>query len=159
MTQDARFEDGGDKPLNLGAVDAEDLNVISALVQDAILPATEMRWLPAERQLAVLLNRLRWEDVPAAQKRDRPVERVQSLLVVSDVMRVASQGVDRTDSDTVLSVLSVEFEPGEDGAGHVIVTLAGDGALRAEVEALDVSLKDVTRPYLAPSRKLPEHPE
>ena len=53
--------------------------------------------------------------------------------------------------------LTVEFEPGEDGAGAIIVTLAGDGALRLEVEALDVALKDVTRPYRAPSGHAPGH--
>ena len=44
MTQDARFEDGREAPLNLGALDGEDLKVISSLVQDAVFPASEMRW-------------------------------------------------------------------------------------------------------------------
>ena len=51
--QDARFEDGGDHPLNLGALDAEDLQVVSTLAQDAIFPASEMQWLPKERRFAV----------------------------------------------------------------------------------------------------------
>ncbi|MEC3862047.1 DUF2948 family protein [Mesobacterium sp. TK19101] len=157
MTEDARFEDGGDRPLNLGAEDTEDLQVISALVQDAVLPVTEIRWQRSQRRLALLINRLRWEDVDAAQRRGRPVERVQALLVVSEVLSVASQGIDRRDRDTVLSLLSVDFEPGEDGTGHIVLTLAGDGAIRASVEALDVSLRDVTRPYVAPSGKLPDH--
>ncbi|MCB1333589.1 MAG: DUF2948 family protein [Roseivivax sp.] len=157
MTQDARFEDGGDRPLNLGAEDAEDLKVISALVQDSVLPVSEMRWQRGKRRLALLLNRLRWEDVPVAQKRGRPVERVQSLLVIGEVMAVASQGLDRREGDTVLSILSMSFEPGEDGTGHILLTLAGDGAIRASVEAIDVSLRDVTRPYVAPSRRVPDH--
>ena len=158
MTRDATFEDGDERPLTLFAVDAEDLQVISALVQDAVLPVTEIRWDRSARRLALLVNRVRWEDQAAARLGMRPVERVQALLVVGDVMGVASQGVDRSERDTVLSVLSIGFEPGADGAGFVVLTLAGDGAIRAEVEALDVSLKDVTRPYVAPSRKLPTHP-
>jgi len=59
----------------------------------------------------------------------------------------------------VLSLLSVGFEPGEDGAGSVIFTLAGDGVLRATVEALELRLRDVTRPYSAVSGKLPRHPD
>ena len=74
-------------------------------------------------------------------------------------MRVASQGVDRGDGDEVLSLLSVDWTPGEDGAGAVTLVLAGDGAIRADVECLDVTLKDVTRPYAAPSRHMPKHPE
>ncbi|MCA3479159.1 MAG: DUF2948 family protein, partial [Rhodobacter sp.] len=58
----------------------------------------------------------------------------------------------------VLSLLSVGFEPGEDGTGRVILTLAGDGAIALAVEALEVTLKDVTRPYLAPSGHAPKHP-
>lgn len=151
MTDDARFEDGQEAPLRLGAVDVEDLRVLSALVQDAVLPASEIRWLRPDRKLALLINRFRWE------METSPPERAQAVLVVSDVLAVASQGIDRKDADTVLSILSVEFEPGEDGAGHVLITLAGDGALRARVEALDVALRDVTRPYIAVSGRAPTH--
>ncbi len=154
MSEDARFEDGAEAPLNLGAMDPEDLQVISSLAQDAIFPITEMTWRAGERRFAILINRFRWED----QGRDRhDPERVQSLLVVDNVLRVASQGIDRGDRDTVLSLLSVSFEPGEEGSGHLILTLAGDGAIRLEIEALEVTLKDVTRPYRAPSGKVPDH--
>lgn len=157
MTEDARFEDGGERSLYLAAEDVADLEVISALVQDAVLPVSEIRWDRARLRLALLVNRLRREDLPTAQRLERPPERVQSLLVVDHVLKVASQGVDRRDRAVVLSVLRLGFEPGEDGAGHLVLTLAGDGAVRAEVEALEVTLRDVTRPYLAPSGKLPDH--
>ena len=154
MTEDARFEDGRERPLNLGAVDAEDLKVISALVQDAVLPATEMSWRPRERRFALLINRFRWED--SVRSRHAP-ERVRSVLGFEDVMGVASQGIDRRDADTILSILSVDFEEIEDGTGHVLLTFAGDGGLRLSVEALGVSLKDVTKPYVAPSKLVPQH--
>lgn len=151
MTEDARFEDGQARPLNLGAEDGEDLKVISALVQDAVLPVTEMQWRAKERRFAMLLNRFRWEEDA------RQTERVQSLLAFDGVLAVASQGIDRTDKDIVLSVLSVAFEETEDAAGYIHITLAGDGSIRLSVEALDATLKDVTRPYVAPSRSVPDH--
>jgi len=154
MSEDARFEDGAEAPLNLGAMDPEDLQVISSLAQDAVFPITEMTWRAGERRFAILINRFRWED--QGRTRHAP-ERVQSLLVIDNVLRVASQGIDRNDRHTVLSLLSVTFEPGEEGSGHLILTLAGDGAIRLEIEALDVTLKDVTRPYRAPSGKAPNH--
>lgn len=157
MTGDARFEDGGQRPLNLGALEPDDLQVISALAQDAVLPVTEIRWQKGARRLGLLVNRMRWEDVEAAQRSGRPVERVQSLLVIDNVLGVSSQGIDRSDKDVVLQVLSITWEPGRDADGHVVLTLAGDGALRASVEALEVGLRDVTRPYVAPSRKVPDH--
>ena len=159
MTQDATFEDGREAPLNLGALDRDDLRVISSLAQDAVFPITEMSWRASDRRFGLLINRFRWEDVDAATARGRPVERVQSLLVVDHVSGVASQGIDRSDPDMILSLLAVDFDAAEDGSGHVVMTLAGDGALRLNVETLEVSIKDVTRPYLAPSRKKPDHPE
>jgi len=155
MNEDAKFEDGREAPLNLGAEDEADLNVISSLVQDAVLPVTEMKWEPKRHRFALLLNRFRWED----EGRDRHgAERVQSVLMIDNVLGVSSQGIDRADKDIILSVLNVTFTAGEGGAGQVVLNLAGDGALRLNVEALEVTLKDVTRPYLAPTRKTPEHP-
>jgi hypothetical protein len=76
----------------------------------------------------------------------------------SNVQRVSSQGVNKGDADTILSLLQIEFTETDAPSGDVLLTLAGDGVIRLTVEALDVTLKDVTRPYVAPSRKLPEHP-
>lgn len=154
---DASFDDGREAPLNLGAESAEDLTVISTLAQDAVFPSSEMSWRAAERRFALLLNRFRWEDQSGAEKRGRAYERVQSILVVDTVLGVSSQGVDRKDRDLVLSLLSVSFEPEDEGSGHIVLTLAGDGAIRLRVEAVEVSLRDVTRPYLAPSKRLPGH--
>lgn len=157
MAEDAKFEDAGDQPLFLKAMDGDDLQVIASLAQDAVFPATEMSWDRTGRCFAVLLNRFRWEDASAAQSRGRDFERVQSVLMFSDVQKVSSQGVDRADGDVILSLLSIEFQPGQDGTGRLELTLAGDGAIALDVEALDVTLKDVTRPYIAPSHKIPAH--
>ena len=150
---DARFEDGGEKPLNLAAMEVEDFRVLSALTQDAVFPTTEMRWDNKARRFAILLNRFRWENSSASGA----AERVQSILSIENVVGVSSQGIDRADKDTVLSLLSVAFEPTDEPAGQVILTLAGDGAIRVSVEALEGRLKDVTRPYTAPSGKAPSH--
>jgi len=155
---DARFEDAAEAPLHLVARDAEDLAVLSALVQDAVFPIAEMRWQTGKRRFALLINRFRWEDREAAETANRGFERVQSLLMVDEALSVRTQGIDRTDRDVVLSLLSLAFAPGEDGTGRVILTLAGDGAIDLAVEALEVTLKDVTRPYLAPSGLAPDHP-
>lgn len=159
MSDDARFEDGGDKPLRLMAVDAGDLEVISTLVQDAVFPASEMSWSAKRREFALLLNRFRWEDREIAQSRGRAVERVQSVLIFGDVAKVQSQGIERGDPDLVLSLLSVSWEPGEDGTGRALLTLAGDGVIALDMETIDAKLQDVTRPYAAPSKKSPGHPE
>lgn len=153
MTQDARFKDGADKPLRLRALDSDDLTVIAAITQDAVFPVAEMRWDRKARRFALLVNRFRWEDG------QQSAQRVQAVLAVEDVIAVQTQGIDKTDADLVFSLLSISFIPGADGAGRIEMTLAGDGAIALDVEALEVLLRDVTRPYAAPSGKAPRHPD
>jgi hypothetical protein len=154
---DATFEDGQEAPLALTAQDSDDLQVIAALAQDSVLTVADLKFTSKRREFALLLNRFRWEDREAAQRAGRDYERVRCILMFRDVLSVRSQGISQHDASTVLSLLSVAFEPGEDGMGRVILTLAGDGAVMLEVEALDATLRDVTRPYTAPSRKVPQH--
>ena len=157
MTHDAGFNDALDRPLNLGAQDAEDLQVISSLTQDAVLTVDDLRWNRAERQLVLLLKRFRWEDIELAKQQRRDPERVQSLLVIKNATGLASQGIDRKQADIVLSLMSLEFSGAEDGVGDLILTFSGDGALKVQVDGLDVALRDVTRPYVAPSKQIPNH--
>jgi len=157
VSRDATFEEGREAPLHLVARDDEDLDVLRTLTQDAVFPITEMRWDARRRRFVVLLNRFRWEDKTTAEMRGRAYERVQSLLVVDNVERVASQGIHRDDADTILSLLDMVFEQDDAPAGELTLVLAGDGAMRLEVEALEVTLKDVTRPYAAPSKSAPSH--
>ncbi|WP_375255214.1 DUF2948 family protein [Yoonia sp.] len=158
MTNDATFEDGREQPLRLKALDADDLAVMAALVQDAIFPSAEMKWDTKARRFAILINRFRWEDAEHAQLRKRGYERVQSVLAIEDVIKVQSQGVDKSDPDMIYSLLSMTFTGGEDGTGRIELTLAGDGVIGLDVETLEVLLRDVTRPYIAPSAKAPSHP-
>lgn len=155
---DARFADADPAPLALLAGDAEDLTVISALVQDAVLQVGDVSYDSRHRQLALLLNRFRWEDAEQARREDRPYERVRAVLLISDVQKVQSDGIDRRDTDLVLELLALQWQPGEDGAGRLLLDFAGDGTLAISAECLNVELRDVTRPYIAPSRKVPQHP-
>lgn len=159
MTDDARFEDGAERALRLKAEDGDDVTVLSSLIQDAVFPVGEMAWKPSQRRFALLVNRFRWEDLPAAERRGRRPERVRSVLAFDDVQTVATSGLDRSDPQLVLSLLSVSWTPGEDGAGRFELTLAGDGAIALDAECINATLQDVTRPYLAPSGKAPSHPE
>jgi hypothetical protein len=153
---DARFEDAREAPLNLGAMDTDDLQVVASLTQDAVFPCTEMKWDRAAGRFALLINRFRWEEGPA---RAIAPERVQSVLAFDTVTSVATSGIDRSDKDVILSLLTISFEETEAPSGHMLLTLAGDGAIRLAVEAIDVTLKDVTKPYVAPSGKAPGHPD
>ena len=157
MTEDARFEDGAERPLRLRAESPEDVAVLSALLQDAVAQTSEITWSPRHRRFSLLLNRFRWEDAPKAERQGRPFERVRAVLAIDDVRTARTLGVDSGDRDLVLELLALEFVPADDGAGTLKLIFAGDGEIALQVECLDLRLVDVTRPYLA--RGLPKHPE
>ncbi|RMF39516.1 MAG: DUF2948 family protein [Alphaproteobacteria bacterium] len=154
---DARFEDAGERALRLKALTEEDLTVISALVQDAVARVGDFAWAARHHRLAVLINRFRWEDREDALRQGRDFERVRALLVIDGVLKVRASGLDPKEQDLIVSILALEFDPGEDGGGTIRIILAGDGEMAVDVECIDVSLADVTRPYVAPSHRAPEH--
>lgn len=158
MTEDARFADADPRPLALRAEDEADLRILSALVQDAILPGAEISHDPRARRLALLINRFRWEDAGQARAEGRDYERVRALLILHDVVALQSDGISR-DADMVLELLALDWQPGEDGTGRLSLVFAGDGTLAAEVECINVELRDVTRPYRAVSGQAPRHPD
>ncbi|WP_405405069.1 DUF2948 family protein [Paracoccus sp. Ld10] len=158
MAEDARFADADPRPLALRAEDEDDLRILSSLVQDAVLTGTDVSHDRQARRLSLLLTRFRWEDATDARTQGRDYERVRAVLVIGDVMRVVSDGVGR-DADTVLSLLAIRWQAGEDGTGRLSLDFAGDGTIVADVECINLDLRDVTRPHRAVSGKAPQHPE
>lgn len=158
MTRDASFSDADPRPLALKAEDEVDLRILSSLVQDAVLTGADIAHDAKARRLALLVTRFRWEDAGAAEAEGRGFERVRSVLVISDVLRVVSDGVGR-DADTVLSLLAIRWLAGPDGTGRLSLDFAGDGTIIAEVECINLDLRDVTRPHGAISRRAPQHPD
>lgn len=155
---DASFADGAENPVRLRAENTEDLAVISALIQDAVGQNGETSWQPRKHSFSFLINRFRWEDKEAAEAQGRPFERVQSTLVIDGALKVGGEGLDPTNKEQIFALLALEFAPTEDGAGTLSLTLQGDGAIHFEVECIEVSLTDVSRPYVARAKNLPHHP-
>ena len=159
MPADARFEDAPftDRPLRLRAEDADDLVVLSSLMQDAVVRVGDIRWLARRRRLVILANRFRWEDAAEARRQHRPFERVRTALTVEGVLSLKAQRLDPTGVDAVTAVLALRWEDTGEGAGRLTVSLADGAAILAEVEALEVTLVDLTRPWEAKARAMPSH--
>lgn len=140
------------KLLRLRAEDVEDLKVVSAAVQDAVFLLQDLSFDKKSRRFVATLNRFRWERA----KRHGPFERIRAALSVEDALSVRSRNVrlGAPDSAGVLLHLAFEAAP-EPPAGALVLTLAGGGALRIEVECLDVALTDMGEPWLTPNR--PDH--
>ncbi|MGF1554233.1 MAG: DUF2948 family protein [Paracoccaceae bacterium] len=150
----ARFEDApfADRPLRLRAESADDLAVLSARCQDAVGRVADVKWLPTKRRLVILVNRFRWEDAEAARAAGRSFERVRAALSVETARRVRARGVDRGDTEAVLSILALAYAPDAadpDRGGTLTLACAGGVEFEAAVECLDVSLADLTRPWSA----------
>jgi len=140
--------------VTLAIEDAEDLEIVSARLQDAVAPLKDLAWLPKTRRFAALFNRFKWED-----KRKRADLRVKALLHFDDVLTVKSKGLKRGAPDAVISLLAIRFTPkgGDDPAGTVELVFAGGGTIRLEVECLSAGLTDVGGEWAARGR--PDHEE
>ena len=157
MAQDASFSDGADSALYLGAVTLEDLEVISSILQDGIFSVKDLAWSKKKRQVAVLINRFRWENKSADSMKKTIPERVRSLLIVDNVLNVSSKGIDRSDINAPLNMLKLDLNHSKNSI-FLTLLLSDFGAIRCEVEAIELSMKDVTRPHKAKSGKIPNHP-
>jgi hypothetical protein len=134
--------------LKLLAQDAEDLAVISAVLQDAVAKIGDIRWDAQGRTLTLACNRFRWE----AGGKKAAGERVRSALQLGDVTGVQARNLKRDAKGAIVELLAVAFEPGEAPGGVVLLTFAGGGDLRVGVECLDVALADVSEPWATPRR-------
>jgi DUF2948 family protein len=140
--------------LKLAAADAEDLDVISARLQDATAKLKDLVWLPKQRRFAALFNRYRWEEARG------PGSRVRAGLHFDGVLSVKSHNMKRGAPEGVVSLLAVQFTPkgAEDPGGVIELVFAGGGALRLEVECIDAELRDLTGPWSAAARPRHEAP-
>jgi hypothetical protein len=141
----------GGAPLKLLAHDAQDLQVISAALQDAVGKVGDIQWEPAARRLTLALNRYRWE------ARGRSGQRVRAALQFGDVLEVKARRIRREARDAVLSLMAVTYEPAgdEDPGGVITLAFAGDGDLRLRVESIEALLADVSAPW--PTPRSPRH--
>ncbi|MCB1462622.1 MAG: DUF2948 family protein [Nitratireductor sp.] len=139
------------KRLRLVALDAEDLSVISAHCQDAVLKPGDIRYFPAEHKLIVSMNRFAWE---LADKARRPYERRRAALHFARVNKVATRGIDRTSTEQVLSLLAVTFTSGAAPSGAVEFVFAGGAGMRLEVECIEAQLTDMPASWEAGSRPM-----
>jgi Protein of unknown function (DUF2948) len=160
-----------DKPLKLRAHDPADMDVVAALLQDALVPLGDMKYLPAEKRFVLVANRFRWHGDPVEDARPAapapqiegedaafhdeegsapPYERVNSGLCFDKVERVRFRGLAPGSKDEILSLMTITAQP-----GAVTLIFAGEAAVRLEVEAIRCHMEDIGHPW--PTRWRPQH--
>lgn len=127
--------------LKLAAIDEEDLAIVSAHVQDAILKVGDMLYLPAERRFALAMNRFAWEQEEDGSRQSH--ERRRAALTFDRVSGVRTSGIDRRQPDTVLELLAISFEVTDAPAGRITLFFAGGAAVQVDVEVIEARLADL----------------
>jgi hypothetical protein len=138
-----------DDLLRLIALDSDDLAIVSAHVQDAVLKVADMNWLPAEKRFVMAMNRFAWE-AAGGSGRKRSYQRRRAALHFARVEAVRSTGIDRDAPETVLELLALRFDACEAPSGDVVLAFAGGGTMRLMVECLEVQLTDLGPAWSTP---------
>ncbi|TLP43947.1 DUF2948 family protein [Cohaesibacter sp. CAU 1516] len=146
--------------LKLAALDAEDLQVVSSQIQDAVVRVGDIHWLRSENRLVVRMNRFAWEEAVTQKRRifgPKPTyERHEAVLHFDRVSSVQGRNIRTGAQDAVLNLLSANFEQqGEGPDGIISLIFAGDAELRLSVECIEAQLADTGAAW--ETENLPEH--
>jgi hypothetical protein len=141
-------------PLKLIALDEEDLAVVSSHLQDAVVRVGDMAYLPAQKRFAAVFNRFDWEK--AAKAGGKGYQRRRTALRFDRVFSAQLKNLKQSSGDRILSLLAVNFEPGDPPSGKVRLTFSGDASILLQVECIEVELKDLGPVWRTHSK--PRHP-
>lgn len=139
------------EPLRLIALDTDDLSVISAHLQDAVLKRGDIAYLPAEKRFALALRRFDWEGATQGRKRRR-----LAALHFERVTAARSTKIAAGDG-AVLSLLAVTFAESDGPAGQVTLHFSDGAAIRLDVECIEAQMKDLGPIWEAVAT--PAHPD
>lgn len=137
--------------LKLIALDSEDLDVISATTQDAIVRVGDMGYAKGDKRFALLMNRYAWEDGSAGKTGIRK----RAALHFDHVLSAKVAGIDTNSLEGSLELLTIRFAETDAPSGTVELAFAGGGTVRLEVEVLEARLQDLGSAWAAKIK--PEH--
>jgi hypothetical protein len=129
------MSNGDDKLLKLRAHDSEDLAVISALLQDALVPLGDITYLPHKTSFIMAMNRYRWE-------RSDMRLRVHSGVRFDTVQRAQFSGIDQRNRRQFLSFMAMEFQPQGNDLDEILLHFSGEGRIRLQIDNLSCRLTD-----------------
>jgi len=150
--------------LKLRAEDPEDLRVIAACLQDALVPLSDIHFQEAEHRFILVANRFRWENCPdlpeAPHGNDAACssyERVNCGILFDNVSAVRRRGLDQRDRGRILELLTMDVEVSDDNRMAVVMVFAGGAAIRIEGIGIKCRISDIGEPW--PTQFRPNHPD
>jgi hypothetical protein len=136
--------------LKLVALDKDDIEVVSAHVQDARVRVGEILWQPRDHRFIMPVNRFDWMAAVDAKPENRPdYRRCRTALRFERVISCKFRGLDQSNKNSELNLLAVEFAEHDAPAGTVILTFSGGGVIRLDVECLEAELADLGEVFAA----------
>ena len=138
--------------LKLLATSEEDLKVISAHLQDAIVSSTDLANLKKNRIFLMQLNRFMWEDVEKGVFRKN--KRIRTVLKFDNVISVLSRNIN-TKKKNFLDFLTIESNLLTDKSYEIKLIFSGDSVIKIKTEVIDVTLDDQGSPW--ESKTQPKH--
>lgn len=126
--------------LKLTAFDADDLAVISAQMQDAVILVGDIRYLRRAGKLVLFANRFAWDEANGGQ---RTYLRRRTGLHFDRVTEVKAQHIRQDFPEAVLSLLAITFQPGDEPSGKIRLDFSGGGHIEAKVECIEAALDDL----------------
>ena len=141
--------------LRLRAEDAEDLAVLSACLQDALVAVHDLAYLADEASFVLVANRFRWENGVRPRAGEKGHQRVLCGVTFDTVAGVSYRGFRRSDEYRILCLLAIRSETDGPGRGAILLDFAGGAAIRLEIAAIRCRAKDLGEPW--PTRWRPRH--
>lgn len=140
--------------LKLLALDEEDLAVVSSHLQDAVVRAGDVAYLPSQKRFAAVVNRFDWES--ASEQNNKDYQRCRTALRFDRVLSAKHMDLKPDKPDRVLSLLAIGFEAGDAPSGQVTLTFSGGVSIQLEVECLEAEMRDLGPAWS--TRNKPDHP-
>jgi len=141
--------------LKLNALDHDDLSVLSAHLQDAVIKIGDMAYLEKDQQFVVVLNRFDWDGALASKRRQKTYTRRRAGLQFGRVLSVRQSKLLQGDKEAVIDLLTIEFTPTQAPSGVITLIFADGGAVKLEVECIEARLSDLGMAW--ETKNLPDH--
>ncbi len=141
--------------IKLLALDEEDLQIISAHLQDAIVRVGDISFTKSDNKFAMLLSRFIWENIQNPSLEKKEAKRCCAALHFDNVRSVKTNSINLKAKAGMLELLAIIFEKTDYPSGKIILTFAGGGAICLEVETIEARLMDIGTSWTA--KTIPTH--
>ena len=140
--------------MRLWATSSDDLRVLSALLQDSIVPIDNILYTPSQRQVIIVLQRFRWELTKNAETIRKPIgyQRCLCGLAIDKVEYMQTQQIDINDRSQLLNFLTF-YESDQ----RLDIQFPDSKTIRISINSLKLMVKDIGESW--PTTKRPKHEE